>query len=306
MNALGSVVSVGFCQAERGLTLYVLWGLPMSFILVIYSSVLQSSVVAPETQLAELSFDQMMNANFSFMSTNFEHIQDVGKQSDKMLATYGKTLSSGKDNSEYFTRQKTLGENIREPDCNLNHQLDPCLLGFSQKTRKVLVEVNTNRRMYESVMKFLGRNVVEGRETFSALPYYVLVEMPKFYYILKTLESMKAAGIFYDFIQKVEADYERYWIRNVSLGMLTPATVALECSESSECVDLSDSVIAEDLVMFLYCAAICLVCVGVELLLLSGCPKLGTMLRHFHIRHSRKSANVNVNVEPQAVITTLE
>ena len=202
----------------------------------------------------------------------------------------------GISSNEFFKRSVT-------PNCNLMHQLD-CLLEFSQKARKVLVEVNSNRRMYESVIKFLGRNVVEGREPFLAEPYYVLVEMPKFYFILKTLESMKAAGIFYDFIQKVEADYERYWIRNVSLGMVTPGAAALECSESSACVDLSDSVIAEDFVMFLYCAAICLVCVGVELLFVSGCPKLGTMLRHFRIRLSLKSAKVNVEI--QTAVMALE
>lgn len=38
--------------------------------------------------------------------------------------------------------------------------------------------------------------MVEGRGSSIFIPYYVWIEMPKFWILLNTLETMKAAGFF--------------------------------------------------------------------------------------------------------------
>ena len=107
--------------------------------------------------------------------------------------------------------------------------------------------------------------MIESEEPSSTFPHYVWVQLPKSYILLKTVEFTKASGIFYDFFQHVESEFQKNLIRNNKLE--TPGFTAkqAECTDSSECVDFSDSIVAEAFVLFLYCVALSVISVTAEL-----------------------------------------
>ena len=73
-----SFASFRFCPATRSKFLHILWVWTTSLFLVVYASFLQSSVVAPETQPAELSFDELVYLNYTFVSADYKFIQISG------------------------------------------------------------------------------------------------------------------------------------------------------------------------------------------------------------------------------------
>ena len=163
---------------------------------------------------------------------------------------------------------------------------------LSQKSRKVLIEVNMNRRMYGNVMKFIGLNAIEGREPFFALAYYVRFAMPKAFLLLRTLELMKATGLFYHFVREVESDYNKYWIEQVSLELENRGKKARETTKESDCADLTDSILVETFVLFLYSLAMCAGCILIEL-----------ASEHFRISHRIVSNEpVQILAQRQAVL----
>ena len=270
LHVLGSLISAGFCEAERGFKVYLLWGLPTSFLLVMYASVLQSSVVAPGKQQAALSFDEMVNENYTLMSTIYKSIEHTRRTTELNLGKLNGKSSSAKDKAEIYHRELTLQDNIREMDCDLNCQFVSSLRTFRQQNRKLLVVLTPSRKIYENVMKTLGWNMVEGREVFFSVPFYVWVEMPKLWVLLKTLESMKAAGFFNDFFHHVEFKYQKQRVLKATSEMIRSGNSVPRCGVSSECVDLSDSIIAESLLLLIYCATISCFCLTADQLYLFG------------------------------------
>ena len=265
LRILGSFLSAGLSQATSSRLLYILWALPTFFVLIMYSSILQSSTVMPATQVAELSFDEMVNQNFTFTSKECEYIRLAGRLINATV--HGLNGVSGQTSTATLPRREIkLGEHIEEAQGFDNEsQLGSRLRECSHQNRKAIVAVDVNRRMYEGVMKLIGLNAVEGRESFFSTSHYVSFTLPKAYLFLKTLEQMKASGIFYHFSQIAEDEYNKNWIQTVRLEMQKAAKQGGQVKEGSYSADFSDSVLMETFLLFLYSLIACLSCLTLEL-----------------------------------------
>ena len=242
-QVLGSFTSFRFCRPVRSKPLHILWALASTVILVIYATFMQRSVVVPETQRGELSFDEMVRQNYTFISGDYKFIQTAGTIATETLRQL-KERPAERHITAFLKKEVSLGAQIREGFHN-ESQLGSRLQELRQKNRKVLVEVNMQRRNSEHVMKFMGVNAMKGREPFFAVAYYVRFALPKSFLLLRTLELMKATGHFYHFCRETALEYKITWIRQVSLEMQNAGKRTRKASLDSESTDLTDSILLE-------------------------------------------------------------
>ena len=179
----------------------------------IYASVSQSAVVLPENKHAGLSFDEMVSQNYTFESVaGFSMIHKGGMHSKFILGQL-KNAWAGNKQVDTLKREILLSERAQPVDYSITPHLSSILLKLNAKNRKVLAAGSGNRRMYGRIIKYLGRNVMEGRETFFSGQRYVLVFMPKPFILLQALEIMKAYGFMYHCFQRADAEFQRYGLR---------------------------------------------------------------------------------------------
>ena len=209
--------------------------------------------------MAEMSFDEMVNQNYTFVSSEYQFIQFSSELANLTMQRLD-DASRVSSMTKFLRREIKLGGQVVEGFTNKS-QLGAKLREFSQKNRKVLVQCDVNRRMYESVMTFSGLNAVEGRESFFASSAYVSFKLPKAYLFLKTLDQMKAAGHFYHFLEKAEYEYNKFWMQKIRLEMQEVAKQANWVNEDSYRAEFPDSVCTETFLLFLYSLIMCLSCV---------------------------------------------
>ena len=108
----GSFIWFRFCSATRSKLLSILWAWTASFLLVVYASFLQSSVVVPETQPAELSFDEMVHQNYTFLSADYKFIQISGGLASETLHQLNDRMR-GSLSAAFLRKEVSLGVHIQ-------------------------------------------------------------------------------------------------------------------------------------------------------------------------------------------------
>ena len=268
LRILGSLFLVGYDQPKRLKALFLLWALPCFYIMIIYATVLQSAVVAPENMAAELSFDEMVERNYSFYAPNFAFIRTAGEHSKRILGVANNTATAvvRVPKADVLRREVVLSGRTQDgaQQYAFGQSLGKSLLELNMKNRRVVVAPTGTRHSYRLIIKSLGRNSNEGREDFFSNQEYVMVYLPKPYMFLKTLEILKASGFLYHFYQMAEIEYDIYHLRLATSELRGTSDDASQSFENHGSIDFSDSIISETFLLFIFSITICLFCLSLE------------------------------------------
>ena len=76
--------------------------------------------------------------------------------------------------------------------------------------------------------------------------------------LVETLESMKAADLVYNFIQKSDLMLYKYWPEAIQKEFGLPEEdVSLQLSQNDDFFGFSDGIVAEAFFLFVYCISVC-------------------------------------------------
>ena len=103
-----------------------------SFIAIVYGSVLQSSVVVPQVLHVDLSFDDMVNQNFTFVSSHYAFIQTGGAMAKRLLQEIRN--SEKVQQIDFLNKEMRLGELIQPLDRHVSEHLLEATPFFSFST----------------------------------------------------------------------------------------------------------------------------------------------------------------------------
>ena len=225
---------------------YVPWMLFTTLIAVIYGTVLQSVVVAPSIYSAELTFDQMIEKEFTFFAFDQRFMKFWGEYFGKLLKRRESGVSAPTQKASGLhplCKEVLLGEKVHQaPFTSNDPDLGSHLLELSLRNRKVLVLGLENLQLMGKVLKMLGRNVEVGTERFIETPDFWSFAVQKHYLLIKSLGRMKAAALVDEFFQRTELVRIERTVRRSRSNMRS----------KSEMVDLSDGITGESFVIYSY------------------------------------------------------
>ena len=219
-----------------------------------YTTVLQSAVVAPQLHYSELSFEDMVHQNFTFLSTVSEAIKSAGEVADKDNL-FGEKICPGQDDT-CLQKETLLGRNVKPVSLEVG-SMASVLFQLSLKNRRVLVEENVNRRLYANIIKVLGRNAVEGRERFFANAFYWKFKVDKPWMLVKTLERMHSFVLVRNFRQKFETQYTMN-LEEAAKREALSENITRPDDNGGKPVGFTDSIVSEAFLLLLYCVNVCL------------------------------------------------
>ena len=242
-------------QSNRRLWLQILWVVPVSLAGILYTTVLQSAIVVPQLHYSELSLEDVMHQNFTFLSTVSEHVKQGGELENKQNFL-GERICPGQD-AACLHKETLLGRKVEPVVLDLEVGSTAFVLSqLSLKNRRVLVEENLNRRIHASIIRALGRNAVERREKFLANAFHWMFRVEKSWMLQQTLERMHAFGFVRHFRQKFETQYSVDLAEAAKLEALSKDIIATDDGIGIP-VGFSDSIVAEAFLLLLYSGAIC-------------------------------------------------
>ena len=149
-----------------------------------------------------------------------------------------------------------LGEQVRQ----VNHPIedsDPIsrILELNEKNRMVYVDSGINVHMVVRTIKYIGLDVVVGRERFIDQPYWWRFNCEKSAALRESLEFMNAGGLVYKFLRERDE-----LISQDTISDIKNITLAKERSESKPDDDESLQMFLEAAFLFMY--GMCLSFVG--------------------------------------------
>ena len=267
-----SQVSSGNRQLKVFKWFFTLWLLTALFTGVIYTNYLQSLVVVPESGTSELSFDEMVDQNYTFVSVNFAVLKARADQQEQREKIKGRILVDASIRNEtwdFIRKERILADVVQEaPDDDDLKILDSLTL----TTNTAFVEIDSIRRRIADLVKVLGFNAVEGEDSFhSSMLFTTFGKNQKPLMLKSSVEWMKAMGYFYHFLEKALSSYDT--LSGTRNKILERRQRAGQNSTESGAVSLTDSLVAEAFILMMYCFACCLLGIMLELLLQEKCRR---------------------------------
>ena len=265
MTALISQVS----SENNGLrSIYAPWMLLVTLISIIYTNTLQSIVVVPENHFEDISFEQRVERNVSFFSSNAAYLQKRFQYYTRS-AEAGVTVEDGHNKyaHEYFQKFKHVADRIEL----LSAMTVPNLLGMNQKQGKVLMEQKLAILMYSRMLQVVGRNAVRGKEKFFELPGFWVFKAQRSFMLVKSLERLKVSGVVQYLNQEAEKTLMKYCekVAREYVDKLEVRKNAGEQDLGGFHVGLSDSLLKEAFVVLLYGIVLCTAAIALEMLVSS-------------------------------------
>ena len=134
----------------------------------IFTNFLQSVVVVPGKKLAEISFNDMVQQNFSFFSMNAGFIQ-AKHAADRMVADRLKSenATNGRDGLEFLRQERVLAERVQPESRDFNELVKRLLT----ERKMALVELTMTRATIAEVVNAVGHDLMEGKEAFYPLTF---------------------------------------------------------------------------------------------------------------------------------------
>ena len=289
-DALLLIVISPFCSqymdvkfgASRRLKRVRIFWLPFaSFVAILYTTLLQSYAVAPQTRVSGLTFIEMVDLKFRFLGRWSQIYKEHAQHNKETLNDKAARATMTSAQLELLRQEMILGERMKAVSfTNSDPDLGFELLEFSQRNRKVFVGDNREMGRYAEVLKTLGRNAIVGRKRFFRKQHYwqFLCEKPRM--LMQSLELMKATGLVYDFAQKADKSFAAIVVAGVLINM------GLENSTEAWKGVISNSIAGEIIFLFI---------VGILLSFFVG----STIEPAIAARTRRRPKVCNVTVKPE-------
>ena len=154
---------------------------------------LKSVVVVPVARYEDLSFDQMVQQNFTFISSQVRFIKRFVAHGyvevEHLLGNQSATTGAGK--VKFVRMEKALAERVHP----LTDSKASTLVKITRKHRKAFVDSNYNTYMVSAMLQTLGMNVLLFKYRILDMPTVWLFHAPKSFMLVKSFEWMKAVGL---------------------------------------------------------------------------------------------------------------
>ena len=238
-------------------SLYTPWMLLATFISFGYTNVIRSISVVPEMRYEDVSFDQMVQQDFSFFSAQFSFIRSSTSMEYEERSVDKATTAA------FILREKAIVERVRSiTEFNIS-----TLVGISQKAKRVIVDSSFNLQSISDMLQVRGRNVVWSMERFFEMPQFWWFLTQKSFILVHSLEWMKAAGLVEYLLEQIDMD-KRKGLMNYAKNLEEQDREKSEAREDQSdgtATGLSDSVVFEAFVILLYGTITSLIAVTLEL-----------------------------------------
>ena len=221
---------------------YSFWLLFAGVVSVTYTNILQSHVVVPGVRYNGLSFEDMAERNYSFESTFWGWMRNV--------MSYNAVTSLSR-------REKILSERVSGRGSHLVRGFsDEFIRYYSEAAKRALVQSDYETQRYASLSKVTDWDVVIGKEEFFSLPlWWNFVRVERASLLAASVESLKESGILHYFLQLSDLKM-RNMIAATSIKTAmnsTYASVAIPTADyESSCASLSDALVTECFVLYMY------------------------------------------------------
>ena len=225
-----------------------------TIISIAYSNVLQSIIVVPEVREVELSFDDMVDQGFQFLSTRAPQIRSLAHRLyDVDPASILVNSTDRKAGKWDFARQeRLLGQMVVTLD-TVNASL---LLTLTQANRKVLIEGDFIADAYASLIQsYLGRNAAKGGGRFFHFLSFWVFAANKSYMLTKAFEWMNSAGLVSYFMEDAVKVRSKMFVEKVIASAEQEGSWKrdfLQCKQEGGSAGFSDSVLAECIFVLAY------------------------------------------------------
>ena len=253
------------------LSLHLLWVICGCFLGILYISLLESAAVAPVSQHSDISFDQMVQQNFTFLADYPEFIYEASMMTKEILDG----RAGGDGMMDFLQDEAMLAELLLRGE-RKQVKLGSVLLESSPRNRKVLLLQSENQGVIVRILKFLNRNILFGKEKFFVTPAYWEWGLEKQWMLGETLERIKSAGLVYDFLDRAEGALYKDWIDMVQEeleGMNRTSNQHRHNEHDDRFLD--DSIVSETFLLFLYCISICSIYFVLRHILAKSCCSKG-------------------------------
>ena len=203
-------------------------------------------MVVPDVHYNGLTFEEMIEKNFTFQSANWETIKNM---------VVGSTLSWNKKNSGIIYKEKLLVERLvprksekyRDP-FNWSAIIDE----HSESNRRALVLTQGAEDNYRSMSSMLGWDVVVGKEQFFNVPRsWTFTAVERASLLAESVERINEAGFISYFTKLCESEYGEAIAASVRDHAMMQGK-SREDSSGMSAVTLEDPLTRESLVLLLY------------------------------------------------------
>ena len=232
---------------------FVPWLLFVSFLSIAYETTLQSLVVTPQMHSTELSFEAMVEQNFTFLSIHSDFIKSSASELNQWLNNENKLPGANQDDWRAYYKEFELGDRIEKANFSQNDgAMGLHLLRVNPRDKKVLIVHSENLFLMANVVNLLGHNVLVGKERFFDTPDFWEFDLERRCVQMETLERKKAAGTVYDFFRRTDFFRDRETMRQFKMPEAKANTSVASSAEYETSTDFSDSVVGETFITFLY------------------------------------------------------
>ena len=276
------------------LYLYTAWLLLTGFISMSYTNILQSIVVAPGVHNDDHTFDDMLLENYTFESPEFNAI----KLRSKRLMSYPnrKDLLNDKKFVQLERRITALAERVVDPGNPKNLRWRAYIDRYSEGNRNVLVLAKNKLEDHKWIPEKLGVDLIVGHEKFFNAPLWWYFPFEGGQLFVKSLELLKQMGIVSYFLglhgvwslpEMISQDEHREFF-----GPENALNVYYQWNnDGSMPVSLTDGLVSESFVFFLYGILIAVAGFVVEIL-----GSIAKFLKEVDFRLVAKNCAVSVQV----------
>ena len=233
-------------------SIYNPWMLLAMLLGIIYTSLLQSTVVVPESRTEDLPMEKLIQLNYSIFSSQAPALRRLATHLRERTSSNAAYDSHAHTAMLNLTRKiQNLGQRVRDaPDITI-----PFLLEMSHNERKVLLESRFTISVYSKMLRALNSNAARGKDRLLELPFLWHFQTPKAFMLVRLLEHLKASGLVSHFMEQGEEALAQHFAKKSSTVYMQQASIfgrKVRSGYNNSRVGLSDSVLRESLAVLAY------------------------------------------------------
>ena len=226
--------------------IYSFWLLLAGFMCVTYTNILQSYVVVPGIHFNDLSFEDMIEENYSFESAQWKWIKDVSI--DRTYDTFASTGIREKQVSERVSKMENYWVAGSDPGVYLEY--------YSREAKRALIDSSANININKLIYEVTDWDVIVGKEKFFNVPiWWSFLQIERASLLASSVEMLKESGFLQYFLQLSDAKLRELVIARSINKDFTPANAPAKIQRTAyegSSASLDDALVSECFVLFMY------------------------------------------------------
>ena len=234
---------------SKFLLLYTTWLFLVGCISMTYTNVLQSVVVVPGFRYNGLTFEEMLQRNYTFESGDWSYMKGVVHLAPN-ISTKSRDNSTG---ISVMEKEKILSRIVLARGDDGPISWNELVLMYSEANKRAAVEYSTLENRYKMAGEAFGWDVVAGQERFFNVPTWWSAEyVERASLLINSIDRLKEFGFVPYFLQLCEERFYAALRSSLHEVCAQPEGSGCVMDETGTPVPVNDPLITECLLLLLY------------------------------------------------------